>query len=133
MEQRRYFTLDEASSQVPWLEEQVRGIVAARSDLARLRSELEAILRKGRGNGHSGVDQEVAAKRRETEVQADALARLMQGVQDRGIILRDPDRGLVDFPSMRDGREVYLCWLLGEQRIGYWHEADTGFAGRQPL
>ena len=133
MEQRRYFTLEEANRQVPWLAEQVRRLAEARGEMARLRSELEVVFRKSRGNGHSGVGQGLAAKRRQTETIADRLAQLAQEVHDRGIILRDPDRGLVDFPSLREGREVYLCWVLGEERIGFWHEVDVGFAGRQPL
>jgi hypothetical protein len=48
-------------------------------------------------------------------------------------VLRDLDRGLVDFPSVREGREVYLCWTEDEQEIGYWHDLEDGFAGRQPL
>ena len=51
----------------------------------------------------------------------------------RGIVLRDLDRGLIDFPSLRDGREVYLCWIDGETDIGFWHELDAGYAGRQEL
>ena len=47
--------------------------------------------------------------------------------------LESVQQGLVDFPSIREGREVYLCWLEGEQEIGYWHDVDAGFAGRQPL
>ncbi|MFH1141978.1 MAG: DUF2203 domain-containing protein [Chloroflexota bacterium] len=133
MEQRRSFTLEEADRQVSWLEEQVRRIAADRGHLARLRGELDVILRKGRSNGHAGVNQELAAKRRETEGVADRLAQLTQEVHDRGIILRDPDRGLADFPSLLEGREVCLCWLLGEERIGFWHEVDVGFAGRQAL
>ena len=133
MEQKRYFTLEEANRQLPWLAEQVRRIAAARADLARLRREMEAIVRQNRGNGHSGVDQELAAKRREIDAKADRLAQLSEEVDGRGIIFRDPDRGLVDFPSLREGREVYLCWLLGEERIGFWHEVDRGFDGRQPL
>ena len=133
MEQKRYFTLQEADRQIPWLSEQVQLIAAARADLASVRRELEAIVRQSRGNGHSGLDQELTVKRRETEALADRLAQLTQGVDDRGIILRDPDRGLVDFPSLLEGREVCLCWLVGEERIGFWHELDTGFAGRQAL
>ncbi|MCI0830163.1 MAG: DUF2203 family protein, partial [Chloroflexi bacterium] len=67
----------------------------------------------------------------------DRLARLLQeGVQeilDRGIIVRDVARGLVDFPSQREGREVYLCWIGGEERIEFWHDTDRGFAHREPL
>ena len=51
----------------------------------------------------------------------------------RGIVLRDLDSGLIDFPSVRDGREIYLCWIDGEDDIEFWHDLDAGFAGRQPL
>jgi len=49
------------------------------------------------------------------------------------IVLRDLDRGLVDFPSLRDGEEVLLCWRLGEEEIGFWHSLHEGFSGRRPL
>jgi hypothetical protein len=49
------------------------------------------------------------------------------------IVLRDLDRGLVDFPALRDEREVYLCWVEGEDEIAFWHELEAGYAGRQPL
>lgn len=54
-------------------------------------------------------------------------------IQDAGCVLKDLDEGLVDFPTVRGGREVYLCWKLGEEHIGYWHGMDEGFAGRKPL
>ena len=133
MEKKRYFTLEEANSQIQWLAERVRRVAEVTGDLARLRRELDDIVKQSRGNGHGEVGQELVAKRREAEAIADRLAQFAQEVDDLGIILRDPDRGLVDFPSLRDGREVYLCWLAGEERIDFWHEVDTGFVGRQPL
>ena len=54
-------------------------------------------------------------------------------LQAMEVVLRDLDRGLVDFPSLRDGQEIYLCWEEGEDEIGFWHDPDTGFAGRRPL
>jgi hypothetical protein len=56
-----------------------------------------------------------------------------QALEDRGIIVRDVRRGLVDFPAMLEGRQVFLCWLRGEHRVAYFHDPDSGFAGRQPL
>jgi hypothetical protein len=50
-----------------------------------------------------------------------------------GCVLKDMDQGLVDFLTRRDGREVYLCWRYGEERVAYWHELQAGFAGRRPL
>lgn len=58
---------------------------------------------------------------------------LLAQLQTAGIVLRDIDRGLVDFPSMIDGQEVYLCWELGEDRIEHWHGLEAGYEGREPL
>jgi hypothetical protein len=54
-------------------------------------------------------------------------------IQQTGCVVKDLDEGLVDFPALRRGEEVYLCWKLGEERIGYWHGMEEGFAGRKPL
>jgi hypothetical protein len=59
--------------------------------------------------------------------------RLLLAVQESGIVIRDIDRGLIDFPAVRDGEEIYLCWELGEERVSWWHTLDAGYAGRQPL
>jgi hypothetical protein len=59
----------------------------------------------------------------------DAAGRL----REMEVVLRDLDRGLVDFPALREGREIYLCWQEGEPEIGFWHEPEAGFAGRRPL
>jgi hypothetical protein len=61
------------------------------------------------------------------------LQAAIAGLQDREIVLRDLDRGLIDFPAIRDEQEVYLCWVEGEDEIAYWHDLDAGFAGRQEL
>ena len=66
----------------------------------------------------------------------EALARLRKEVESlsaQGILLRDPETGLVDFPARREGREVFLCWRLGEDSVAHWHGPESGFAGRQPL
>ncbi len=66
----------------------------------------------------------------------EAFLTLQAGVaalDQRDIVLRDLDRGLIDFPAIRDGREVYLCWIDGEEDIAFWHELDAGYGGRQPL
>ena len=62
------------------------------------------------------------------------LGEWVAGLELMGVQIKDYERGLVDFPSMRDGRVVLLCWQLGEgESIEWWHEAEAGFAGRQPL
>jgi hypothetical protein len=61
------------------------------------------------------------------------VQRLLGALQEAGIVIRDIDRGLIDFPAIRQGREVYLCWELGEDRVAHWHELEGGYGGRQPL
>ena len=61
------------------------------------------------------------------------VRRLLLGVQELGIVVRDIDRGLIDFPAILEDREVYLCWELDEDGIGYWHDLESGYGGRQPL
>src|SRR5262245_40175148 len=66
----------------------------------------------------------------------EAVSRLLHSlhqIKEMGVLLEDADTGLCDFPYMRHGQVVYLCWRLGEDSIGHWHETETGFAGRQPL
>ena len=61
------------------------------------------------------------------------LRESLIGMRELDVVLRDLERGLVDFPAFRDGREVYLCWEEGEEEIAYWHEPGAGFSGRRPL
>jgi hypothetical protein len=61
------------------------------------------------------------------------VRRLLLVLEEAGIVVRDIARGLIDFPTILDGREVYLCWELGEDEIGWWHELDAGYRGREPL
>ena len=63
----------------------------------------------------------------------EALKQELMWLADRGILLRDPETGLVDFPAERDGERVFLCWRLGEDRVGWYHSERTGFSGRKPL
>jgi hypothetical protein len=61
------------------------------------------------------------------------LMFLIHQIKDLGVLLKDAEKGLCDFPYLRHGKVVYLCWQLGEENIGYWHDIETGFAGREPL
>ena len=62
-----------------------------------------------------------------------SLRDSLHELQANGVVLRDLDRGLVDFPALREGEEIYLCWEEGEDEIGFWHDTESGFGGRQPL
>ncbi len=127
----RTFTLEEARALLP----EVRELAEAMRDRKRAFDQTRRVLRdageQAGSNGHGSRDAlgaEAEAERLVREIQQ-RIERLAQmGVEVKGI-----DEGLVDFPSERDGRIVYLCWRIGEPDIAYWHELHTGFRGRQPL
>ena len=129
----RFFTLDEALQLLPWLEEKLAGMIPDRDRLAAQQERLLDLLRRRGNNGHSSSESEIVECQREVDQLTQTLQRELREITDRGILVRDIGRGLVDFPSIRDGREIYLCWLRGEETIGFWHETNVGFAGRQPL
>jgi hypothetical protein len=121
----RHYTLDEASDLLPRVVELIARLRTARDQLGD-REAREALTEAGPTNGGGEPGRTVS----EAFVQLrDAVAEL----QELEVVLRDLDRGLLDFPSLRDGREVYLCWQDGEDAIRFWHEPEAGFAGRRPI
>jgi hypothetical protein len=121
----RHYTLEEANAALGWVQEAIVSLRTAREGLSDEEAR-EALAEAGPQNGGGDPGRVVS----EAFLQLrDALARL----QDAEIVLRDLDRGLVDFPAIRDDREVYLCWVEGEDEIGFWHDLEAGFAGREPL
>ena len=125
----RLFTLEEANALLPELRELLEELRRAVEGHDEVAAEAGAALAKVRRNGH-GPPGESSSRRRASH---DDIRRLIARVQELGIELKDPRVGLVDFPSLRDGRTVYLCWKLDEPSIAFWHPIETGFAGRQPL
>jgi hypothetical protein len=94
--------------------------------------QVEELGQKLRGNGHL-IDAELKDAQAGLERSAEAVSGLAEEVQEMGCELKGIEEGLIDFRAEMGGREVYLCWKFGEGRIDWWHELDTGFAGRQPL
>lgn len=119
------FTKAEADSLLPRL----RDLLARLRELATSESTREGrqhLARTGRSNGSPAAAQ--------AAFQAAAGVRsLLDEVDEMGVILRDADSGLCDFPGEREGRPIYLCWRLAEEEVAWWHPRDTGIAGRQPL
>ena len=125
MKHERHYTIDQANAALSWVGERIERLRAAREGLGD--KEARAALSEATpGNGGGQPGRVVSAAFLELR---DALYEL-QAVE---VVLRDLERGLVDFPALRDDHEVYLCWEEGESEIGYWHEIDAGFAGRQAL
>ena len=120
---KKRFTLEQANRALPYVSRVVTDIVKAHEAATRLQTKLEG-LRSGRTN-------EVAE--RELVGWLDRLQTLVDELHGVGCELKDYQTGLVDFVGRHQGRDVYLCWRLGEARIAYWHELQSGFAGRQPV
>jgi hypothetical protein len=95
-------------------------------------SELLALQNQAKGNGH-GIDADLARARSGQQQAALGINGIIERVNKMGVEVKDVDMGLVDFRSNLNGREVYLCWKLGEEHIAFWHDLDTGYASRQPL
>ena len=129
----RLFTYDEANDLVPWLEEWFAAILPLRDELVDRQETLLSLLRRRRRNGHSSSEEEIAAAEDVVTRLTHQLQDTVKEITDRGILVRDIGRGLVDFPSNREGETVHLCWQRGEPAIDWWHPTNTGFSGRRPL
>jgi hypothetical protein len=120
----RVFTHDEASALLPRLTELLTDLQAAHRAAARQIGD--TVTHSVSTNGSAAA----AVKASGPFLEAQRLTGEVEGL---GVVLRDPETGLVDFASVREGDQIYLCWRLGEERIGFWHPRDTGFMGRLPL
>jgi hypothetical protein len=121
----RHFTREQANALLPQVEPLLRELRAARDRLTDSEAhELLATAAPANGGGAPG------------RVVGDAFLQvrdLLARIQGLGIVIRDIDRGLIDFPAIVEDREVYLCWQLDEPGIEFWHDLESGFGGRQPL
>ena len=121
----RHYTLEQANAALDWVRERIDRLRTAREGLNDEEAR-EALHESGPTNGGGQPGRVVSDAFLEMR---NALTEL----QAMEVVLRDLDRGLVDFPSIRDGREVFLCWEEGEEEIGFWHDLDSGYGGRNPL
>ncbi len=141
----RFYDLDDANATVGELDGILAVLAEQRAELVRLRDE---VLARGSGGGDgapTAVAERPSGDGEEPFVDDLRLTRLrMQGLIDQmaagvaridalGLTLRDIEHGLVDFPALVSGRQVWLCWQRGETAIGWWHGLDSGFSGRRPL
>jgi len=128
----RYFTVAEANSLLPRLRQWLTRMQAKKRRLDQVREKLVELAIKAAGNGRL-VEKELNAAEQEAGRLAGEIDKWMERISALGCEVKDLDRGLIDFLARRQGREVYLCWQLGEEEVAFWHELQAGFAGRQPL
>ena len=122
----KHFTVAEANAMLPELRALLAEIRAARDELAVHWEGALPVLKAAGTNGGSKAA---------TECVADLLRlnKLLRSIASRGVLIKDIDRGLVDFPHLRGDEEVVLCWELCEERVAFWHDLETGYTGRQPI
>jgi hypothetical protein len=128
----RLFTLTEARATIPRLETLLRDVREAKKTVLDVQSLIQSMQRSATTDGDA-----IYTDTRVLESQLRELAQRMRlmlsEISEIGVIVKDIDRGLVDWVAMRDGHRVYICWELGEIEIGWWHEIAAGFAGRQTI
>jgi hypothetical protein len=121
----RHYTLEQANAALDFVGQRLERLRAARLQLEDEEAR-EALGEAAPANGGGAPGRVVSEAFLE-------LQRSLGELQAMEIVLRDLERGLVDFPALRDGEEIYLCWEEGEDEIAYWHDQDSGFGGRRPL
>jgi hypothetical protein len=141
----RFYDIDDANALLPELGAIVGVLGEQRAELVRLRDE---VLAAGNGGGEGTpsavggaaggpdgppISSELRLTRLRMQGLIDQMAAGVARIDALGLTLRDIERGLIDFPALVSGRQVWLCWQLGETSIGWWHGLDTGFDGRRPL
>ena len=121
----RHYTVEQANAALPWVSERLTRIQEALGELlSPAGARALELIDTDRGGGYPGRAAAGATL---------ALLTAAGELQAVDVVLRDPASGLVDFPSLREGEEVYLCWRSGEERVDWWHTPEAGFAGRRPL
>lgn len=124
--QKRFFTVEEARRLLPEIRKTTAEIVSLSDRLEKHREAIQVLAdaagaNAGSPEGTSYLENLIL------------LQNHIRDIREIGCIVKSIQEGLVDFPHLKDGREVYLCWKYGEDDIRYWHEVDGGFAGRMPL
>jgi hypothetical protein len=122
----QYFTIEQANEALITLKPLVQKIMEIRQAILDRQPEIWPALEKAAGNGGTKAASQAA-------LDFAILDELVHEIQASGVLLKDLNLGLLDFPSLREGREVYLCWRYGEETVEYWHDTDAGYAGRQKL
>ncbi len=133
----KYFTPEEANAQIPRLETLMRSLRGLMEEMRANQTATASLDNTEGARGGNGHSMHLESRARALQAERKELeARLQRGLEEAsniGVEIKDINDGLADFRTMREGREVYLCWRMGEQSIDYWHELDTGYSGRQHL
>src|SRR5215472_3820776 len=130
----RYFTLTEARAALPAVGRSIREAVEAKTHYAEAEKAIQELVQRILMRGGLQVDTEAAeAWKSQLNSNGQALKAATERIEEMGVLVKDLDIGLVDFPTLFRGEEVYLCWRMDEDDIGFWHGVSEGFRGRRPI
>ena len=130
----QYFTRAQAEQLLPRIEQTIREGLVLKADFQEADQILKSAARAVSMSGGMNVNRErLLAARQQRDTSATKLQAALEFIHSQGCQVKDLDIGLLDFPTLYHGREVYLCWKLGEERIDFWHEVDAGYRGRRPI
>lgn len=130
----RFFTLQEAEELLPRIEHLLQSAVEAHSEAAGHEGALERVVSRITYLGGVEIDPADYSQRKNLKRRAEGVVQqAVEEIQAAGVLIKDIESGLIDFPAVLGGREVLLCWRLGESQIEHWHGVDEGFAGRKPI
>jgi hypothetical protein len=129
----RHFTPEEANALLAEVRPAAEELVAHRRAMTKAAAEQARLVQRISGNGGDFDPQEPRSLEETFQREAQAVARCVERLERLGVLVKDLDRGLVDFPALHGGEEVLLCWEVGEDEVAFWHGLDEGFAGRKPL
>ena len=132
-ERQRFFTVEEANARLPLVRAITEDMVELASDFVDRKQRLEALLENRKPTAKDAYSEELVEMQKTLERDSQRLRGYARELQELGVEPKGAMEGLVDFPAWVDGREVCLCWRLGEAEVLFWHELEAGFAGRQPL
>jgi hypothetical protein len=128
------FTLAEAERLLPEIETIIREAVSLKALYQETEQELQSFAQRVAMAGGMSVDRDaVLQQRADRDSHGQRLKAAVDRIQDYGCVIKDLDIGLIDFPTLFRGQEVYLCWRMGESGIQHWHGVNEGFAGRKPI
>jgi hypothetical protein len=130
----RRFTLAEAQNLIPRVDTLLREAVSLKSEYQDAEQAIQAIAQRVALMGGMIVNREQAIdNKNRRDAVASKLRAAIEQVQEFGCVIKDLDMGLIDFPTLLRGQEVYLCWKLGEPKIAFWHGVEEGFRGRKAI
>ena len=130
---KRTFTVQQANAALPLIRAIVSDLVHLSKEVLERRQRLAMLFDGRRRDSSDPYRQELAQIEEELDKDSQRLREFVDELVQLGVEPQSATEGLVDFPSLIDGRRVYLCWKLGENEVLFWHELDAGYQGRQPL